>query len=117
MVLWIILLCSAAVFVIFALLSPETHFLDARGRDDWMNLIKTTTDIERLRNAADNVVELGWASGETAIWLCRFATVAFLIIMSGSIIGLFQIRKMKRHLTAPPNKSLQATAAAPASCD
>ena len=116
-VLWAILILSAAVFFIFALLSPETQFLDAKGRDDWMSLIKTATDIDRLRNIAGNVVSLGWATGSTSILLCRLAMGAFFIIMSGSVIGLFQIRKMKRHTTQPANKSLQATAAAPSSCD
>ncbi|HEY1663959.1 MAG TPA: hypothetical protein VGI03_16190 [Verrucomicrobiae bacterium] len=102
-ILWIILLLSAAVFLILALLAPETQFLDSKGPDDWMYLIKTTTDIERLRNIAMNVVSFDWITGGTAIWLCRIAIGAFFIIMSGAVVGLLQVRKMKRQLIPPPN--------------
>src|ERR1035438_7724869 len=53
-ILWIILLLSAAVFLVLALLSAETQSMNARQHDEWVSLIKTTTDIERLRNIADN---------------------------------------------------------------
>jgi hypothetical protein len=106
LILWIILLLSAVVFLILALLAPETQFLDSKGRDNWMNLIKTTTDIERLRNIATNVVSLGWVTGGTAIWLCRLGLAAFFVVMVVSIVGLFHVRKMKRHLTTPPNTVL-----------
>jgi hypothetical protein len=103
-VLWIILLLAATMFLVFLFLSAETQmFGDVNQRDSWSNLIKTATDIERLRNIADNLVSSGWATSDTAILLCRLASGAFLIIIIGSIVGLVQVRKMKRHLDSTTN--------------
>ena len=97
-ILWVILLLSAAVFLIFALLSAEIKSMDARQQADWADLVKSATDIERLRNIAENLLSFCSITGGTTIDLCRLAVGASFLIMSGSVIGLLQVRKMKRHL-------------------
>ena len=79
----------------FLFLSAETQkFGDVNQRDSWSNLIKTATDIERLRNIADNLVSSGWATSDTAILCCVVWRVArFALIIIGSIVGLVQVRK------------------------
>lgn len=101
--LWIILFLSAAVFFILALLAPETQLFDAKQKEEWISLVKTTTDIDRLRNIAANIITLGWATGSTAIWLCRLSIITLLVIVCGAIFSLFQIKRMKKELNQNSN--------------
>jgi len=96
--LWTILFLSAAVFLVFLCCSAETKPMDARQQADWADLVKTTTDIERLRNIAENLLSYCSFSGGITIDLCRLAVGASFLIMGGSAIGLLQVRKMKRNL-------------------
>jgi hypothetical protein len=98
-ILWINLFCSVAFFLIFALLIKDTQV----NLGDWNDLIKNTTDIERLRNIAENVASFNQITVGTSIGLCHIAIGAFIIITVGAIIGLSQVRKMKKQMAQPPN--------------
>ena len=72
--------------------------MDTRQQADWANLVKTATDIERLRNIAENLLSFCSYTGDNTIGLCRLAVGASFLIRSASIIGLFQVRKMKKQV-------------------
>ena len=96
----LMLLVSAAVLVIFALLTPKVAFLNsASARDAEIHSIKSVTDIGLLQRKAVLDVSEGYATGATATFLCQVALGTLLLMMVGSIGGLLLIRWMKRHLS------------------
>ena len=93
------LLVSAAVLFIFALLTPRVAFLGgASARDAEIHSIKSVTDIGLLQSKAVLDVSEGYASGANATFLCQIALGTLLFMIIGSIGGLLLIRWMKRHL-------------------
>lgn len=103
-VVWeLMLLVSAAVLVVFALLTPKVAFFHStNARDTEIHSIKSVIDVGLLQNKAVWEVSKGYSTGATATFLCHLALGTLLFMIIGSIGGLLLIRWMKRHLT--PNE-------------
>ena len=94
-----ILFVSVAVLFIFALLIPEiAYFSSASARDAEIQSIKSVTDVGLLQQKAVMYVSDDYAAGDTARFLCCIAVVALLLIIIGSVVGLVQFRRIRRHL-------------------
>lgn len=97
---WIILLVSATVFLVFAWYTPQTGFFSSTSaRDAEIQSIKSVTDIGLLQQKATLYVLTGYATGATKTFLCRIALGTLLLIIIGSVAGLFQLRWIRSHLS------------------
>jgi hypothetical protein len=96
----LILLVSAAAFVVFAWFTPGVAFFSsANARDAEIQSIKSVTDIGLLQRKAVLDVSEGYATGANATFLCQVALGTLLFVVIGSIGGLLLVRWMKRHLS------------------
>jgi hypothetical protein len=96
----VMLVVSAAVLLVFALLTPGVAFFGSAGaRDAEIHSIKSVTDIGLLQNKAVLDVSEGYASSARATFLCHVALGALLFIIVNSVAGLLLVRWMKRHLS------------------
>jgi uncharacterized membrane protein SpoIIM required for sporulation len=96
---WITLLVSVGVFFIFALLTPEVALFDnASERDAAIQNIKSETNTDQLQQTVKMYISAGYGTGATATGLCRIALVTFLLFIIGSVVGLVQIRRLRRQL-------------------
>jgi uncharacterized Tic20 family protein len=96
----LMLLVSAVVLLVFALLTPGvTYFSSAGARNAEIHSIKSVTDVGLLQRKAVLDVSEGYATGARATFLCHIALGTLLFMMLGSIVGLLLICWMKRHLT------------------
>lgn len=100
-VIWgLMLLVSAIVLVIFALLTPRVAFFSSpAARDAEIHSINSVTDVGLLQHKAVMDVSKGYATGATATFLCRIALGALLFFIIGSIGGLLLIRRLKKRFS------------------
>jgi hypothetical protein len=96
----LMLLVSAVVLFIFALLAPGVaYFSSAGARNAEIHSINSVTDVGLLQRKAVLDVSEGYATGARATFLCHVALGTLLFVMIGSIVGLLLICWVKRHLT------------------
>ena len=96
---WLMLLVSATVLIVFALLtSGVAYFSSTSARDAEIHSVNSITDIGLLQRKAVLDVSESYATGATATFLCHIALGTLLFMIIGSIGGLLLIRWMKRHL-------------------
>jgi hypothetical protein len=96
-VCWLTLLLSVAVLFLFLLNTPEvTLYRDTAERDKAIRAIKEEADVSRLQQEATWRVSGGYATGATATLLCRVALVAQVLIISGAVVSLINVRRIRR---------------------
>jgi membrane protein insertase Oxa1/YidC/SpoIIIJ len=97
---WIMLPVSMAAFFVFAWYTPQTGFFSsANARDAEIQSIKSVTDVGLLQQKAILYVLAGYATGATKALLCHIALGTLLLIIIGSVVGLVQLRWIRRHLS------------------
>lgn len=96
----LMLLVSAAILVVFALLTPRVAFFNSTSaRDAEIHSINSVTDIGLLQHKAALDVSEGYTSGATATSLCHLALGTLLFFIIASIVGLLLIRRLKRRFS------------------
>ncbi len=95
------LLVSTAVLFLFLLNTPEVAlYSNSVERDKDIHSVKEEADVSRLQEQAKMYIEVCYATGATATLLCRVALVSQLIVIGGAVVGLIQIRRVRRYFQA-----------------
>jgi hypothetical protein len=95
------LLASVAALWILVSLSPEvTSIHDPGSVSAQIARIHSETDVETIREMAYHSYSGFIQTSAVATFLCRIALGTLTLVIIAAVVGLFQIRRIKKHLNA-----------------
>ena len=91
------MLLGIVVLLFVAICTPEAVLIQNTGeRNARIQKIQSLSDLRQVQGAATGLVEAAYATSSTAFVLCYMFLGTLLLTITGSIITLRQVRRIRR---------------------